>query len=1207
MTVTEYTPFGTPASGAVGEPFNRLHRRLPGLPGQSRTLVKRWQNVLRDFVYDNLELNDQIGWFVQKFVVMGCENFQWATSTLQDLAWCVILLAWEGFSSGDLPIADAMQAEDEEESQVDEWADLGEDISELGSLAEAADEAAPAAVISVGGCECGREILISADQLNDILTQLGCEPLSPTGLIEQENLLALPDAAGTPGYPHSEAAQEQRAGLVQSAAGGGACAAEGTAGAGQVLDGGARNSGRRTAATVARPVAAGPGVSSDAARSGGPMVLKSIKVDVEESPAAGQGARVLSPKVLPPKVLSPTRRAGLLKPGSSVTFAEESQEKVLRPGQTHLRHSQTEGVLAPKRSVIDRRGSMPAENVQTLQRKMAQVNTAAQKAQAQRQLEKMAQAKENMMKIKSERQRFQELQKQFYECRAQWLQEVVQLREKGSRRHIWNDKLQFALDAAMEQDIIRFQPDMTFETEQRPYFKEALEECLKVALLNMQGECPLCKDLRDELRRLREELENERGKWHDDSDGRRQKPSMPRPVPRKADPPATDAATKRTRELPDDPPAEANDGDAKAKVAFLYKRFQQLKVNEATVNDDKKFAEVVKRFQEGEQAIIELERLRKQLAAQQKPDKVEKEKPLKEKAQKVEHDTSKEEALQKELNEARKRIKELEEALAALEKEMEKMRQAAKKGEPPQTVVVKERATAEAPIVINQTGNKIDAALVAEKEALEQELANARKRISELEDELEALRRELEKLRKQGPKTVVQTVEVAVAEERTKEVPRPLKAKACARCAQLDAELEEARLKIQEQELAIEELRRQVEALRQMLIDKGVDPDVIDAALEAVGLMAFLKNKSNVFERLYLDAMRRCDNMRVLMALLTRELAKLPLTKAEWLQQTEGQQENTDSDKEEKDKMQPYIHAPPGCLPESTERAVFAAAAANERQFSTFSCPPKQGWRPFDGGLDNKPSGRGQDGPGRLAEIRSRLAKASTWVARNVRAASDWEWFWSIAGSPLPEGQADPLRCPCCGQESRPPSLAALSRSRDSTDFRGTCSSDLASRASEKRRRAKAVQRSAAPTRQQPSVAGKLASHHDSSAFEEYCRAIAEPEQEPCNNSQLLAPAKASKSFQLSNLLPGQKSQHVQDTSTSQPASRPGSSGRIRGAGDSHSGLRDSESLPHLGRPDELGHGGRSRSSSVTRLGRPGSGVDGARGASAHRVPHRQH
>lgn len=290
--------------------------------------------------------------------------------------------------------------------------------------------------------------------------------------------------------------------------------------------------------------------------------------------------------------------------------------------------------------------------------------------------------------------------------------------------------------------------------------------------------------------------------------------------------------------------------------------------------------------------------------------------------------------------------------------------------------------------------------------------------------------------------------------------------------------------------------------------------------------------------------------------------------------------------------MQPYINAPPGCLPERTERAVLAAAAVNERKFSTFMSRSQLGWRPFEEGND-PPHGH-LDGLSTSASVRSRLAKASSWVARGVRCPSDWDWFWSAASTPLPDG-LDVLRCPCCGQESGTPSLAT--RSRDSVDFRHGSDKKRDRLARKKKGPLWAMPAESQRSSFRPApAAGQLASQYDSSAFEEYCRSLAEPEQEPC--ADILAgndaPNRASKSFQLRHLLPtqpqspattrGQAQNHEDGDAPAEPASRPGSSSGMRRA-DPSLGGRNAESLPQLGRQDDPGTPApRGRSSSVTRL-----------------------
>mmetsp|Transcript_26441 Transcript_26441/g.47703 ORF Transcript_26441/g.47703 Transcript_26441/m.47703 type:complete len:1052 (+) Transcript_26441:56-3211(+) len=106
------------------------------------------------------------------------------------------------------------------------------------------------------------------------------------------------------------------------------------------------------------------------------------------------------------------------------------------------------------------------------------------------------------------RDRFEALQTQFFECRAAYLEEVSSARDIR-RDKVWTTEFQEAFEAAMDQDVYRFLPDGALSKEQRPYFKQALEECLKTAMVKNQTAppgCENCKLLQRNLAKMNSEL-----------------------------------------------------------------------------------------------------------------------------------------------------------------------------------------------------------------------------------------------------------------------------------------------------------------------------------------------------------------------------------------------------------------------------------------------------------------------------------------------------------------------------------------------------------------------------------------------------------------------------------------------------------------------------------------------------------------------------
>ncbi|CAE8631877.1 unnamed protein product [Polarella glacialis] len=89
------------------------------------------------------------------------------------------------------------------------------------------------------------------------------------------------------------------------------------------------------------------------------------------------------------------------------------------------------------------------------------------------------------------RKRFEDLHNQFMEVRAGALQEVSNTRELR-RDKVWSQKLQTSFEAALERDVFSFLPEKALAPEHQPYFKQALEECLKMAMLRGEGRPPEC-------------------------------------------------------------------------------------------------------------------------------------------------------------------------------------------------------------------------------------------------------------------------------------------------------------------------------------------------------------------------------------------------------------------------------------------------------------------------------------------------------------------------------------------------------------------------------------------------------------------------------------------------------------------------------------------------------------------------------------------
>jgi hypothetical protein len=77
--------------------------------------------------------------------------------------------------------------------------------------------------------------------------------------------------------------------------------------------------------------------------------------------------------------------------------------------------------------------------------------------------------------------RYVKLMGQFRECRKGWLEEVSALRDLKRAQDL-TPQMQTAIDDVMKENIFHFVPESALPEESRPYFKAALEECMKMAL-----------------------------------------------------------------------------------------------------------------------------------------------------------------------------------------------------------------------------------------------------------------------------------------------------------------------------------------------------------------------------------------------------------------------------------------------------------------------------------------------------------------------------------------------------------------------------------------------------------------------------------------------------------------------------------------------------------------------------------------------------
>eukprot|EP00930_Biecheleria_cincta_P060553 TRINITY_DN4619_c0_g1_i1.p1 TRINITY_DN4619_c0_g1~~TRINITY_DN4619_c0_g1_i1.p1 ORF type:complete len:1030 (-),score=283.32 TRINITY_DN4619_c0_g1_i1:290-3379(-) len=311
---------------------------------------------------------------------------------------------------------------------------------------------------------------------------------------------------------------------------------------------------------------------------------------------------------------------------------------------------------------------------------------------------------------------------------------------------------------------------------------------------------------------------------------------------------AAAAIRKRQEEL------ERQNAELLKKIALLEKELEELRKKQVPTGD-KAAKELSDRIKELEK---EVERLKKALAD----------------AQNAKPAAGNDEAL-------RKRCEELEKEIARLKKQLNA------KGDAGMKDLLKRNEELEAEIQkLNSKIELLNKELAASKRDAgnaRQELAEAKAKISELEEELDKLRHQVQELQEQlsnqkprvkkeapptnrpAPKDRSGEIEELQAEldearEEIKKLKDKLK-KAREENERLEKEnrelkdaLEEAIAMRKALEAAMEELRLKFEELKKLLQERGIDVSLLDEALAAAGLSL---NPMSVFDRLYMDALRR--------------------------------------------------------------------------------------------------------------------------------------------------------------------------------------------------------------------------------------------------------------------------------------------------------------------------------------------------------------
>jgi len=483
------------------------------------------------------------------------------------------------------------------------------------------------------------------------------------------------------------------------------------------------------------------------------------------------------------------------------------------------------------------------------------------------------------------RQRYEELLNQFLLCRSQWLEEVQNLRDI-KRKPKWDSLKQEAVDAAMEQDVYKFLPDAAIEEDQKQYFRAALEECVKVALMRSGGSCPLCEILEAQLKRLQDEYDQLAAKGAElDEEGESLNYMPPPPQSRRPSPPAVGRGPAKPDLAPQLEAAQKENDDLKQQlgkvrdeVEMWKRRNATVQITEADIFDDAKWARVLERWQEGQRAIVELIDLRN--APPLKPVVVV------EDVVKVRtvHTTSTpsgptahEIQLQKDLDNANKRAQALQATIAAHAAQIDK--QAALLQQLQQQEHQARAATKEVVQVVRESDPN-PTFIHVDRPADNNELKAAQAREAEMQRELDRLKAELDKrdadiLRLQSQQVVRQAKEVPEVEtpaaevivKETKIEKVVVKNECNCNTAELieennrlKAALQKAKMKIPPLATEIEELKLKIQELKDMLLTSGiVPPELLEVMFKQL-------------DRSYDDAKQRAEQMSLLINLLSRNM-----------------------------------------------------------------------------------------------------------------------------------------------------------------------------------------------------------------------------------------------------------------------------------------------------------------------------------------------
>lgn len=487
--------------------------------------------------------------------------------------------------------------------------------------------------------------------------------------------------------------------------------------------------------------------------------------------------------------------------------------------------------------------------------------------------------------------KYEELMKRFVESRSQYLSELAALRDDKRQAH-WNPHLQEAFNQLCpEEPIYKFVPEDAMDPEHRKFFKDAMEETVKLALIQgarsqMQNMEDLAKDIAEdanakaELQTLLEQAEEARRKAQDLLDIERETVKKLTQAGGGVVETLQDEVTALKNELKQ---AKHREDNMREQMSDLRKEFagdsrsNRPATTEHADAQSQQMHSLQKQMEELQRRAAEAQERATKAEAQVTKEKNAAEARAAAGASAADAATVKDAKmvqLEHKLSSSEAEIERLKEELAQFrESERNSLaNQAAKASEPKDKKVKDDKPTKDAESV-----KKMNQQLQKERTERQEEVEKLKKRMALLEADLEKEKKELQVQRKKalalagkegqdGELTpddlALPATQHEIELEEELKVVKERETNLLAEIQNMGAELASANDTQKKLEAMIQEMKLKFADLEEVLRKKGVDVEAVREALAEVGISQVLSKElsgMNVFERLYLDAMKRIE------------------------------------------------------------------------------------------------------------------------------------------------------------------------------------------------------------------------------------------------------------------------------------------------------------------------------------------------------------